>query len=77
MSPELWVLGPLMGAALIAAIGLWFTRGLVRVSPALILRSWRSVRLFTTLPTTLQAVRGASTTVRTNSTDRQLLSVCS
>jgi putative ABC transport system permease protein len=38
MSPELWVLGPLMGAALIAAIGLWFTRGLVRVSPALILR---------------------------------------
>ena len=38
MSPQLWVLGPLMGAALIAAIGLWFTRGLVRVSPALILR---------------------------------------
>ena len=38
MSPELWLLGPLMGAALIAAIGLWFTRGLVRVSPALILR---------------------------------------
>ena len=38
MSPQLWVLGPLMGAVLIAAIGLWFTRGLVRVSPALILR---------------------------------------
>ena len=38
MSPQLWVLGPLMGAALIATIGLWFTRGLVRVSPALILR---------------------------------------
>jgi len=37
-SPFLWLLGPMMGAVLISGVGLWFTRDLVRVSPAMILR---------------------------------------